>query len=202
MTRVPTTAVVIGNGVSRLCYDLWQLKNYNVVTYGCNFLYRDFAPDWMVAIDDKMIHELRTEWVFARLLWTTGERQCILQGTDSLCNLPGPYGYDSGRLAITAAVAHGATTVYLLGFDFFDKDPAVDNNVYPGDRAHAGRPVNYSTTWNSLFGKHGDVRFVRVGPKDDEFLGELNRVELQDYEEFARDIDALAKEGNSRQHRV
>ena len=43
-----TTAFVLGNGVSRKEIDLESLRKWGK-TYGCNALYRDFAPDVLVA---------------------------------------------------------------------------------------------------------------------------------------------------------
>lgn len=47
--------VVIGNGESRNYIDLNSLKSK---TYGCNAIYRDFTPDYLISIDNKMIHEI------------------------------------------------------------------------------------------------------------------------------------------------
>ena len=48
--------IVMGNGESRSDVDYSLLKNH--ITYGCNALYRDFAPSALVAIDNKMMHEI------------------------------------------------------------------------------------------------------------------------------------------------
>lgn len=47
--------VVIGNGESRNRINLNDIKSK---TYGCNALYRDFTPDYLISIDNKMIHEI------------------------------------------------------------------------------------------------------------------------------------------------
>ena len=46
-------AVVLGNGPSRKSVKLEDLKKERVV-YGCNALYRDFEPDYLVANDWRM----------------------------------------------------------------------------------------------------------------------------------------------------
>ena len=48
-------AFIIGNGVSRKSIDLERL---NGITYGCNAIYRDFTPDYLVAVDPAMIEEI------------------------------------------------------------------------------------------------------------------------------------------------
>ena len=51
------TAFVLGNGVSRASIDPEQLAKLGA-TYGCNALYRTFAPDYLIAVDVKMILEI------------------------------------------------------------------------------------------------------------------------------------------------
>ena len=52
----------IGNGESRIGFDLAQLKSYGKI-YGCNALYRDFPEliDVLTAVDDGIIHEIYRE---------------------------------------------------------------------------------------------------------------------------------------------
>ena len=54
--QISDRAVVIGNGPNRLGFDLNLLKKpqgllgaTTVQTYGCNALYRDYNPDFLVA---------------------------------------------------------------------------------------------------------------------------------------------------------
>ena len=51
-------AFVLGNGVSRKSIDPHALKLHGK-TYGCNALFRTFAPDYLVAVDTKMIMEIQ-----------------------------------------------------------------------------------------------------------------------------------------------
>ena len=48
---------LIGNGESRIDFDLTQLRKYGKI-YGCNALYRDFTPDVLVAVDQGISHEI------------------------------------------------------------------------------------------------------------------------------------------------
>ena len=45
-----SAAFVLGNGVSRLAVDLNKLKPRGRI-YGCNALYREFAPDVLISTD-------------------------------------------------------------------------------------------------------------------------------------------------------
>ena len=53
-----STAFIIGNGKSREGFDLNSLRPFGKI-YGCNALYRDFEPDYLVAIDDTITEEIR-----------------------------------------------------------------------------------------------------------------------------------------------
>ena len=48
---------VICNGESRKGLDLEELRQYGKI-YGCNALYRDFTPDALIAVDDRMVHRI------------------------------------------------------------------------------------------------------------------------------------------------
>ena len=50
-------AFLIGNGLSRKGFDLRSIKNRGVIV-GCNNLYKDFAPDILVATDHPIMHEI------------------------------------------------------------------------------------------------------------------------------------------------
>ena len=50
-------AFCIGNGQSRKGFNLKNLKSRGVIV-GCNFLYKDFAPDILVATDHPVMHHI------------------------------------------------------------------------------------------------------------------------------------------------
>ena len=50
---------VLGNGRSRLCIQPSDLIGYGKI-YGCNALYREFDPDFLIAVDPKMVMELNS----------------------------------------------------------------------------------------------------------------------------------------------
>ena len=52
-----SNAFIIGNGESRKDFDLNLLKG-NGTIFGCNALYRDFMPHYLVAIDPRMKDEI------------------------------------------------------------------------------------------------------------------------------------------------
>ena len=65
---------MLGNGTSRKSIDLNQLKE-NGTIYGCNALYREFAPDFLVAVDTKMVLEINQSGYQHKIqVWTNPNR--------------------------------------------------------------------------------------------------------------------------------
>ena len=68
------TAFVLGNGTSRKSIDLNQLNDKGTV-YGCNALYREFDPNFLVAVDTKMILEInQAGYQHSHSVWTNPNR--------------------------------------------------------------------------------------------------------------------------------
>jgi len=67
-------AFVLGNGTSRQTIDHTELKSKGTV-YGCNALYREFDPDYLVAVDMKMILEINNVgYQHSHAVWTNPNR--------------------------------------------------------------------------------------------------------------------------------
>jgi hypothetical protein len=63
-------AFVLGNGTSRKSINL-NLKSKGTV-YGCNAVYREFEPDYLIAVDVKMILEInKAGYQHNHQVWTT-----------------------------------------------------------------------------------------------------------------------------------
>ena len=68
-------AFIIGNGLSRKDFNLNRLVGQGC-TFGCNALYRDFTPDYLVAIDDKIIEEItQSDYPMNRFIIPPNEEQ-------------------------------------------------------------------------------------------------------------------------------
>jgi len=163
---------VIGNGSSRLQFDVAKLKQYGRVI-GCNAIYRDFIPDCLVAVDVPMINEILDSGV---------QRQCcfIIEETDSnetyrirpsvnamVTNIPGLM--DSGTLALLAATKY-TDTIYMIGFDYTTNNGKF-NNVYAGtthykrkDEPHVRDVTEQSWYYRHLIVmlRHPNIEFIRV----------------------------------------
>ena len=66
------TAYIIGNGLSRKNHSLGALaRDNNITTFGCNVLFRDFPPDYLIANDALVIYEIvRSDYTESKCLFT------------------------------------------------------------------------------------------------------------------------------------
>jgi hypothetical protein len=161
-------ALVIGNGKSRLQFDLNQLQQL-FTTYGCNALYRDHVPDNLVAVDPNMIYEILKNEVYLKA-------QLYIQGHSHFDNheLRSHYkiihygykeGYDSGNSAILVACQKGHKNIYMVGIDY------TTNNVYSNtqnynSQSHNSLPPVWQTRLTRIMNQYKDVNFIRVNGND------------------------------------
>lgn len=119
-------AFVLGNGKSRLQFDLDELSAHGKI-YGCNALYRDFTPDVLVATDRPMATEIENSGYAERNeFWTR------IPTPNKFANkIDINYGYSSGPIAVSLAARNNHRYIYLMGFDLIG-DSGKINNVYAG----------------------------------------------------------------------
>ena len=121
------TAFVLGNGTSRKSIDLNQLKE-NGKVYGCNALFREFAPDFLVAVDTKMILEInKAAYQHSHPVWTNPNR--AFNKMNGFNFFQTSKGWSSGPTALWLASTHSTDTIYIIGFDYAGIDDKV-NNIY------------------------------------------------------------------------
>ena len=140
-----TVAFVLGNGVSRRNISLPYLKLRGKI-YGCNALYKEFAPDALIATDKPIAEQIqKTGYALTNKFYT--RKPMAGQG-----GYPVPeqyYGYSSGPIALAVSCEDGARIVYLLGFDM---GPDVDNhfnNIYANTEFYksAGASPTFAGNW-------------------------------------------------------
>ena len=51
---------IIGNGESRKQYNLTKL---NHPTFGCNQIYKEFMPDWLIAKDKRVLEQMSKDGI-------------------------------------------------------------------------------------------------------------------------------------------
>lgn len=142
----------IGNGKSRLSVNLHCLRQHGA-TVGCNALYRDFTPDFLIAADNKMI---------AEIVQSGYSKQYPVLTTNKLAALRDPTlkfidkipGWPSGPAAIFCASELVPAEIFLIGFDFSGINGKV-NNVYAGTTNYATpeSPEIYYGNWLSQIEK-------------------------------------------------
>ena len=160
-------AFVLGNGISRAGLDLPALQAWGCI-YGCNALYRTFAPDVLVATDGP-ISACIMESGYARNNKFYTRRPTADSGAHAL---PSQYrGYSSGPNAVGLACTDGNLSVYLLGFDMGPDSNQRFNNIYANTefyKTSAHPPTftgNWATQMSKIMSEHKLVRFFRVqGP--------------------------------------
>ena len=183
-------ALVIGNGKSRLQFDLYQLRQ-KYKTYGCNAIYRDFVPDVLVSMDWYMVKEIidsgvihKTHFVTQHMNQTTGlEKTLPINFIDTETTTP-----DSGNAAVKYAIKQGATEVYIIGFDGHIQQY---NNVYAGTRNyhHNGYCVKQiqEDKWQhrlySTMVKNPNVDFYIVNDHMTHTLPNLTYITIEDFKE-------------------
>lgn len=118
---------VLGNGTSRLNINPQELQRYGKI-YGCNALYREFEPDYLVAVDPKMIVEIeKSGYQRTHEVWTNpNAKYRNFQGFHYF--MPS-LGWSSGPTALNMAAQHGAKEIWIIGFDYSGLNGYL-NNVY------------------------------------------------------------------------
>jgi hypothetical protein len=178
-THTTTQAIIIGNGESRQGFDLIHIANHKaglggadrLQSYGCNALYRDFAPDFLVANGDGIVKEIAdSEYTHNHIVYTHGQHLLDYPGKFYL--IPQNVPYDAGSIAAYLACFDGHKKVFLLGFDAYDSDEAhTVNNIYKGtDNYLAEDETQNHTFWmktmTTVMSTYSDVEFVRIMPYD------------------------------------
>lgn len=173
MSYQQKVAVVLGNGTTRKEVDLSTIVG-SAPIFGCNALYRDFKDwDYLVAIDDGMIEELKSQHFDGTLIippaderWEDPEYSLHRRRSNA------------GMNAMVEAIRRKHTILYCLGFDFILKGNVSTDNMYKnsqnyGPETHANQNDNYHRLkyleW--FASKHSDTKFVFVFPSSTEKHG-------------------------------
>ena len=120
-------AFVLGNGNSRLVLNHNALMPYGVV-FACNAMYREFEPDYLIAVDVKMVNEIVASGYHKRhSVWTNPNKGITSKKGLNFFN---PHrGWSSGPTALMFAVERGHKHIFIFGFDY-EGARGKFNNVY------------------------------------------------------------------------
>lgn len=183
-------ALIVGNGPSRKGFDLNSMKG-RIPIFGCNALYRDFEPDYLVAIDDDMISEIQSsDFPQERFILPPIQDRYEPQ---ELHGAHMPPRSNAGAVAVLEAVKRGHKDLYLIGFDFLIADDASSTaNVYHGTQNYG--PETHCNLMDSrnrfryfdwILQKNQDVYFSLVFPPLKVYGFERPNFRVITYENFS-----------------
>jgi len=172
--QISNRAVVLGNGPGRLDFDINLFKKpsgllgaYTLQTYGCNALYRDYTPDFLIAVGNNgIVDEIANSGFTAdNIVYTSAIH--LLEFPNKFYLIPyDPYA-DAGTTALYIAAFDGHKKIYMLGFDGHNT-PGRNDNVYAGTNGYDSVENNLvdDEKWISnrqyLFSVYHDVEFIHV----------------------------------------
>ena len=137
-------AFILGNGPSRLVVDLDKLKPQGTI-WGCNALYRDFTPHYLVSVDKAMQDEIHAsgycekhQVIFRQT--PTGRYPYNFHKNIYVYNTGKQVPNNSGVGALYFALKQGHRKIYLLGFDFKTPELGEVQNIYKGTRNYKSSP--------------------------------------------------------------
>lgn len=174
-------ALVVGNGESRLPFDLKGIKDHFSLI-GCNAIYRDVEVPHLVCCDQRMVLEAirktnpnKTK-IYTRRKWLIGFDDYEIESVPEL-----PYvgelrqdqsqHWNSGPYAVLLACAMNFDEIFLLGFDLYSYDSKV-NNVYKDTENYQGSdtrsidPQYWIYQISKLFEIYKDKKFIVVNKQD------------------------------------
>ena len=190
MTKI---AFVLGNGTSRKSIDLNQLKNKGTI-YGCNALYREFEPDYLVAVDTKMILEInKAGYQHSHNVWTNPNRS--FNGMNGFNFFNPSKGWSSGPTALWLASTHDVQDIFILGFDYQGINDKI-NNIYADTTNYkkSHERETYHGNWLKqtciTCQKFSKKRYIRVlgenafVPKEFSNINNLSHISIGEFEKI------------------
>ena len=173
------TAFVLGNGESRKGINIEDLKQKGTV-FACNGVYRTDRPDYLIAVDPKMVLEIaETDYVInnsvhSNFIAQYNKHQRVL---DHVKWFKPSLGWSSGPTALRMACEKGFKDIYILGFDYQGHTDAKKanrhkfNNLFKDTRNYK-KSTDEATFYGNWLNQtkrclqdFKDVQFHRVIPK-------------------------------------
>ena len=160
-------AFVLGNGVSRRDIELEPLKDLGKV-YACNAVYRNFNPDYLIAVDSKMIIEInKSGYQHTNTVWTNPNKAYSKFKNFNYFN-PSK-GWSSGPTALWLASQHKYDTIYIVGFDYRgNENGKYFNNIYADtfNYKKSSEGATFFGNWlrqtKSVIDENKDINYIRV----------------------------------------
>ena len=197
------TAFVLGNGESRKGIQIEDLKKHGKV-YACNAVFRTDRPDFLIAVDPKMVLEIgETDYILNNEVWTNFNVQ--YQKNQKLLNhakwFKPSLGWSSGPTALRLACDRKHKQIYILGFDYKGHNTADAkkshrlefNNLYKDTRNYkkSKDEATFYGNWMSQTKRclqdFKDIEFIRIVPNggwipnDLEWNGNLKHIKTEEF---------------------
>lgn len=173
-------ACVIANGPSRLNFDLYCI-NATMKTYGCNALYRDFIPDYLISMDLNMVVEIIDNDIHRQTKLYTEHNNRLDQLAEDGEPINFFWGFketnDSGNSALRLALQQDNDIVYMIGFDYNNGGAGLPN-VYSGTAnycrnhmypAASMKASEWRQRLNKILTEHTDKKIIRVNGNNKPF---------------------------------
>jgi len=176
-------AYIIGNGPSRIGFDLYKLPQDS---YGCNAVYRDYEPDFLIVVDRRMYTEIKdSEYLEKNIVYTNHFNMTRLGGSSHL--IPENPHMGAGTTAMHIAIHDGHTNLICLGFDCAEDGPNL--NVYTGTNAYdSAETVVHQTVWGrqitQFIREHSDIQWTFVEGNIPNDILTLDNVSTMTYEQL------------------
>lgn len=190
--RPNSSAIVFGNGIGRkkdiidriIKSNSKKIINYYNVIYACNLAYKDVDADFFVTTNKLVASKYPKE-----LHERTYTRPEFVRIHSQMNLIPINYDLDAGATAVMLACFHGATKVFLYGFDGCPQ--GVTNHIYCDQefQAKAGEEINDQKWQDNLFkvmSAYTKTEFYRVNgsPPNGRMLQKLPNYSVIDLRRF------------------
>ena len=183
------TAFVLGNGESRKGIQIEDLKKHGKV-YACNAVYRTDRPDYLIAVDPKMMIEIgETDYLHHNEVWTNFNNQYNKHKKilDYAKWFQPSLGWSSGPTALRMACERKHSEIQILGFDYQGhKDDKVPRNYKKSkeEATFSGNWMNQTKRCLQDFKKTNFVRIIHNGglkPKDIDWHDNLKHITTEEF---------------------
>lgn len=171
--QISNQAVVFGNGLSRNEFNVSQILKHRggllaskaFQSYGCNAFYRDYTPNFLVALGTNMVDEIAAStYTKDNIVYTSSIN--MLAHPNKFYLIPyDPY-LDAGTTAAYIACFDGHRKIYMIGFDGQDTK-GKNGNVYAGTKNYDSfdsyvSDQKWISNFKSLAQVYNDVEFIFV----------------------------------------
>lgn len=180
-------AYIIGNGESRKDFDLYSLPQD---TYGCNALYREYEPDFLIVVDRHMYQEIaNTEYIDQNTVYTNRNNMKRFGGNSHL--IPHNPHKGAGTTAMHIAIHDGHTNLICIGFDCNEDAP--NNNIYKDTPCYNdSKTIVHQTVWGrqiyQLMQANPQVQWTFVGGNPYAQFFDLDNCRQWSYNELSTHI--------------